>query len=57
MIKVTYFDINDTYLDHTQRFYTKYFKRKILAIIFIIICRFLHDYIDVEELDKGSDKE
>ena len=37
-----------------QIFYTKYFKSKLLAKLYIFHCKLWHDYIEVEEVIKSE---
>lgn len=62
MIKVTYWNMGETYNQYIpleerneeQIFYTKYFKSKLLAKLYIFHCRLWHDYIEVEEVIKSE---
>ena len=65
MIKVTYYDMGDTYnqdiplekRNEEQIFYTKYFKSKLLAKLYTLHCSLWHDYTIVEEVIKSDYKD
>lgn len=58
MIKVTYYDMGETYNQYEpletrngeQIFYTKFFKNRLFAFLYIMHCKLWHDYTIVEEV-------